>query len=238
MKFHTPTTASAVVRVQLALLLPAALLLIGLATGRRGAWLVLLLPAALILTRHARQAARVRPHVWGSAMVNTGLILAAAIFATLVLGPALGLYRTVTVLSGSMHPTFNAGDVIVVTPAPPQSLRLGDVITYQIPVHNEQVETHRVVRILEQGRRPIIQTKGDANTSPDPWTARLDGGPIWRYQFRLPLAGYPILALRNPLTQKLLTVLLPALLALYALARLWLPTRPLQPGEQHARSTS
>jgi hypothetical protein len=40
------------------------------------------------------------------------LLLAALLFVAIALLPKLGLYRPVTVLSGSMRPTFSPGDMV------------------------------------------------------------------------------------------------------------------------------
>ncbi len=145
--------------------------------------------------------------------------------AALVVAPMLGLYRTVTVLSGSMRPTFSPGDMIVVSPEPMRSLRVGDVITFMIPTAGHPVETHRVVSIAGSGGEPIIQTRGDANNTIDPWQAQLHGSTVWRYRFRLPGFAYPLLALRSRWVHLGTTLLLPFLLSLWALTRLWFPSR-------------
>ena len=157
------------------------------------------------------------------AAVNGGIVLAVLALVCLGLGPRLGLYRTVTVLSGSMRPTFDPGDVIVVTPEPARDLRVGQIISYRVPTGAGQVESHRVVRILRHGNTPIVQTRGDANSGLDPWQAELHGGTVWRFRFRLPLLGYPILALRTHLAHVLLVIVVPILFALCALAEIWRP---------------
>jgi len=216
-------TAETAVRVQLLALLPLGLVLVGAACGRGGWWLLVLPPSALGLVAHARLVARAGVRTLAQTAGTLLVLAAVASVALLVIGPALGLYRTVTVLSGSMTPTFSPGDVIVVTPQPASTLRVGEVITYQIPVENEPVETHRVMQILEHGREPIVRTKGDANRTRDPWTARLHGGTVWRYRFRVPALGYALLELRQPLVRRLL-VLVPTLVLLgFGLARVWLP---------------
>ena len=93
--------------------------------------------------------------------------------------PRLGLYRPVTVLSGSMRPTFSPGDMVFLAPEPVSAVRVGQVISYRVPVGIHQVETHRIVKILKGGANPVVQTKGDANNYPDPWTARLEGATAW-----------------------------------------------------------
>jgi signal peptidase len=143
------------------------------------------------------------------------------VLIALGLAPRLGFYRTVTVLSGSMTPTFARGDLIVVTPEPFRALRVGQVITYEIPIGDRHTETHRVIRLERAGRRPVVVTKGDANRSADPWRASLHGDTAWRYRFRIPFLGYAILALRAKFVYRAAVLLLPALLAVYALFKIW-----------------
>ena len=157
-------------------------------------------------------------------MLQWSLVLAAAT-AALGLGvlPRLGEYRTLTVLSSSMVPTFRPGDIVVVRPEPLRDLRVGQVITYQVPVGARQVETHRVVKIIRGlgSDHPVIQTKGDANTGLDPWTAQLEGTTVWHLEAVIPKAGYAVNALRNRVFHIASLLVLPALLALLALRRLW-----------------
>jgi signal peptidase I len=153
------------------------------------------------------------------------LLVLAAATAALGLGvlPRLGEYRTLTVLSSSMVPTFRPGDIVVVRPEPMRDLRVGQVIAYQVPVGARQVETHRVVKIVRGlgSDHPVIQTKGDANTGLDPWTAQLEGTTVWRLEAVIPKAGYAVNALRNRVFHITALLVLPALLALLALRLLW-----------------
>ena len=88
-----------------------------------------------------------------------------------------------------------------------------------------------MISVLQGGSEPIVITKGDANTSADPWRAQLHG-TLWRYRFRVPARGEPILVLRNPWVRRASIYVLPALLALLALARLWIP--PVRRRPSHA----
>jgi len=149
------------------------------------------------------------------------VLLAVAVLALFGLGPHTGLYRTETVLSGSMVPRFSPGDVVVVTPEPSSSLRVGQVITYNVPVGDHQPVTHRVVAILHAGRDPVIRTRGDANSAPDPWTARLAGPTVWRERWVIPYAGWVIEWLRRPAARYPLAIGLPLLLCLLWLRDIW-----------------
>jgi signal peptidase I len=149
----------------------------------------------------------------------------AALVAAIGLGvlPHLGVYRTLTVLSASMKPTFSPGDIVVVRPEPIERLRVGQVISYAVPVGAHQVETHRVVKILRgQGTTtPVVQTKGDNNTVVDPWTAQLNGPTIWRLEAVVPKVGYAINLMRNRTFHLFSVILIPGSMAILALARMW-----------------
>ena len=65
--------------------------------------------------RQARTVAQIVRAGWGWVQ-RVLLALALTLFLTLGVLPRLGLYRPVTVLSGSMRPTFSPGDMVIVTP--------------------------------------------------------------------------------------------------------------------------
>lgn len=116
------------------------------------------------------------------ATVLVALVVAAAVF---LMGSRLVGLQVYNVVSGSMEPTYSKGDLLYVKPVDPDSVRVGDPITY---VLNEQlmVATHRVVSIDTQNR--TFTTKGDANETADAPVHfnNLIGVP----QFSIPLLGY------------------------------------------------
>src|SRR5438132_7319626 len=104
---------------------------------------------------------RVAASVVGTAAV----VVAVAALVGIGLAPRLGFYRPLTVLSGSMRPAFVPGDVVIVTPERLRDVRVGQVITYAIPVGDRHVETHRVILVLRAGEHPAVITKGVANAA-------------------------------------------------------------------------
>lgn len=75
-----------------------------------------------------------------------------------------GTYHPFYVItSGSMRPTLNTSDVIVVQGNLPfQDIKIGDIIVFHKPSNQSRIITHRVVQILNDNPR-IIKTKGDHN---------------------------------------------------------------------------
>jgi signal peptidase len=151
------------------------------------------------------------------------LVAAAATFIAIGVLPHLGLYRPVTVLSQSMRPTFAAGDLLIVTPEPLERVRVGQVLTYAVPVGNHYVETHRVVELVHRGAHPVIRTRGDANSAVDPWTARLGGTHAWKLRLVVPYAGWVVIALRSRAVHVLALLVAPLLLSFLGLRRIWRP---------------
>jgi signal peptidase len=127
------------------------------------------------------------------------LVAALAVFAVPAVGLATGRVRVVPVLSGSMDPTIPSGSAVVVTREPLDQVRVGQVIVYAIPVADRHMEVHRVVVVRRPGSNTVVMTKGDANTDPDPWRARLLGDSVWRVRATVPFLGRAILWLGSPL---------------------------------------
>src|SRR5918994_1330579 len=99
-------------------------------------------PAGPRAGRAARIAGRTAP--W---LVRGVMGVAVLAFLVLALGPHLLGYRTMTMLTASMAPEIDPGDVTVVTPIAISEVTDGMVITYHKPVDDRSLVTHRVVSV-------------------------------------------------------------------------------------------
>lgn len=88
------------------------------------------------------------------------------IIAVAIIWFFVGLFpiHPTTILSGSMRPVFDAGDVAIVVKVPADVIRRGDIIQFR---GGEINVIHRVVDIEETGDSRLFITKGDANNTPD-----------------------------------------------------------------------
>lgn len=154
------------------------------------------------------------------------LVLLVAVLATLALaiGPRIGAYRTITILSGSMVPTFSPGDVVVSTKLPARDVQVGDVITFHAPIDGAPLVTHRVTKVDRSGEHPVIRTKGDANPSGDPWAARIQDDVVWRQRLVVPFLGRAIHALRQPAVHSGVLYGSLAMFLLVGLRAVWAPS--------------
>jgi signal peptidase len=163
-----------------------------------------------------------------AARLLSTLLLGLAVLGLLAvtIGPRLLHYRTATMLTASMSPAIHSGDVIVDTPLALSDVRVGQVLTYHIPVEDHRVVSHRVVEVQRPGQGIVnIRTQGDANTAPDPWTATLSGDTVWQVRAVVPRAGTAIRALRIPLVHTVLTAAVPVLVLCWLLLGIWRPTK-------------
>lgn len=166
-----------------------------------------------------RQAGRLLEAA-GTAVVVLVVVAGLGSLVFFGLGPRTGAYRTLTVLSGSMRPMIEPGDVVVVRPVPTSELRVGDVITFTTPGPDRATVTHRIIEVVEPGVRPVVRTKGDNNNAPDPWSARLESGTGWRVAGVVPVVGRGINVLSRPSFRVIASRGLPALLAVVWIASL------------------
>jgi signal peptidase len=153
------------------------------------------------------------------------VLAAAALLATTV-APRVFHFRAATMLTGSMAPTIDPGDVIVDVEENASDLRVGQIVTYHIPVDDHRVESHRVVWVGHDAAGNVLfRTKGDANDGPDPWTAKVAGPTVWRVATVLPVVGDVIRFLRQPVVQLIATRIIPVLLVGWLLMSIWRPSR-------------
>lgn len=83
---------------------------------------------------------------------------------------ALGGIRIFNIVSESMVPKYNIGDVLVVKSIEPQNIKVGDDISYigQESTYNQKIVTHQVIKIDYENGEYIFHTKGIANILEDP----------------------------------------------------------------------
>jgi len=115
--------------------------------------------------------------------------------------PVLFGHVVLTLLSGSMTPTIDTGDLAIdktVTMAQANNLHVGQIITFQIghtPTNQPVFVTHRIVGVLSitnqstGAMQHMYTTKGDANNTPD--AALVSPSQVLGvYQWRVPYGGY------------------------------------------------
>ena len=121
--------------------------------------------------------------------------VAVAVLVVALLGAAGGIavawsqgYRLFAVTSGSMAPTLDPGDLVLVVPA--GDYRPGDIITFG---HGAGITTHRVHGIDDSG----LVTQGDANPSPDAFSVGVQdvAGEVVRM---VPNGGYALVFFQRP----------------------------------------
>lgn len=154
------------------------------------------------------------------------------LLAVIVLGSVVGFwfgirvafateYPLLTVASGSMRPTLEVGELILVQGISDASALKaapnpdGDIIVFRNPRDEGELIVHRAINKTLHDDLWYIRTKGDANPTPDPWT----GADTWNYMIserllvgkvvgHVPYLGYIPLYIRTPIGMVILIVLI------------------------------
>ncbi len=119
------------------------------------------------------------------------LIVVTIIVCTTTIYFTCGYFRfyAIAIGSGSMSPTFNKGDVVIVEKMKNQfnKLSTGDIIAYN---HDDKIIIHRLVKIISVNGEDYYYTKGDANDNIDNYKVEKKQilGTVKVY---FPFVGYP-----------------------------------------------
>jgi signal peptidase len=103
-------------------------------------------------------------------------------------------YKPITILTGSMKPTFKPGDLIIVKDVLAENIKEGDIITYKLS--NDLLATHRVCKVKNENSRLSFITKGDANNSADE-NEVLPDKLLGKYVFKIRNGGFIARLLRT-----------------------------------------
>ena len=130
--------------------------------------------------------------VWN--ITSTVLVALLVLCAVFLMGSRLLGFQCYNVISPSMEPEYGVGELLYVKYQDPETIQVGDVITFLV---NEDlvVGTHRVVRVDREHQR--FYTKGDANDIEDRDPVHYNnvlGVP----KFSIPKLGYVSDFIQNP----------------------------------------
>ena len=122
------------------------------------------------------------------------VVVAVGTFLFATVGPRLG-HQPLIIRGGSMTPAITLGSLVDVSNVDPSALRAGDIVSVKAP--NGTIDTHRINRVVSLPGGLYIETKGDANKTPDPVLVPVSA-VLGRVDFRLPALGYVMYMLTIP----------------------------------------
>ncbi len=145
------------------------------------------------LLRKKRKRIRRIKGIWNG--ITTVLVAAALVLAILIWGLRLIGMDAFIIQSGSMEPEYKVGGLVYVNEVDPNTLHIGDVITFRIG--EDTLGTHRIIEVLEENGAPAFRTKGDANEFEDnalvtPETL------VGKVRFTVPELGFFVAYIQEP----------------------------------------
>jgi signal peptidase len=185
------------------------------------------------VTNYARSTPRWIPHAPRRSTVRKAfsrlwLVLAFCALAFAGYQVWSGQWHATPVLSGSMRPGMQPGDVVVTQRVPVSDLRVRDVVVFHPPNEGERQTVHRIVKLTVKDGTTSITTWGDANLIADPEVSSLKGSTAYRMVRVVPLLGYPAVWLQSG-GRGMLVIGLGAILLVAAAVTLLRPEKPTRP---------
>ena len=156
------------------------------------------------------------------------LLLAFAALAVAGYQVKTGQWHATPVLSGSMRPGMQPGDVVVTERVPVSDLHVRDVVVFYPPNETARQTVHRIVKLTVKGGTTSITTWGDANPIADPAVSSLKGTTAYRMVRVVPLLGYPAVWLQNG-SRGMLVIGLGVILLIAAVVIILRPDKPTKP---------
>ena len=102
-------------------------------------------------------------------------------------------YKNFIVLTGSMEPTLNIGDIVFVKET--TDIKEQDIVSFKV---NNAVVTHRIIEIKKEDEKTFYITKGDANSSNDTELLSIENVE-GKYSFKISFLGNLILFFQKPI---------------------------------------
>jgi signal peptidase len=119
-----------------------------------------------------------------------------------------------------MEPTLPVGSLAIVEQVPADEVEPGDVVTFNTPGDAGSITTHRIASAHRDGSRTVYRTRGDANTTNDPWQLT-QRGTMGELVLDIPYAGYLTTWLGQAAVRTAAIILASLIALLILLRRIW-----------------
>lgn len=125
--------------------------------------------------------------------------------------PSIGGVLPLIVLTDSMYPEIESGDLIICHTAEAEDIEVRDVIAFFDPAGNgSSIVTHRVIEVVEENGTLSFRTRGDNNNAEDRLLVPADN-LVGVYQSRIAGAGHIAMFMQST-TGLIICVVLPIIL--------------------------
>ncbi|MCD6340545.1 MAG: signal peptidase I [Desulfurococcales archaeon] len=135
----------------------------------------------------------VRRHKSGIKTIVKASLIITVMTAALMVPSGIFGFKPAVIVSGSMEPTLNVGDVVIISESGAEGVKVGDIVGY---VSREGLIVHRVVGYDYINNEKFLILKGDANREPDTEPVHPQQ-VLGKYMFKLPNVGWVAIYLKK-----------------------------------------
>ena len=118
-------------------------------------------------------------------------LVAVVSLAVILVAPKIVGGQSLSVLSGSMAPTVDTGDMVAIVPQKAEDIKIGQIVAFNDPNGSGDLYQHRVQYVGTSGNTIQVVTKGDANTAGERWQTT-EGSTVGKVVLVAPKVGFLI----------------------------------------------
>jgi len=149
-----------------------------------------------------------RKHEFAKLLIIAILLISASLATWNGLKIALNAENPIlVVVSGSMVPTLNVGDLIIIRGVPSDELSVGTIIVFHSPADYDTLIVHRIVEKMRHDEDYAFKTKGDFNYYEDNWIVP-SKYVVGAYIGKIPYIGFLVMKLKEPAGMSVIIVII------------------------------
>lgn len=120
-----------------------------------------------------------------------------------------------------MSPSFERGSLLLIESKPAKDLKNGDILFFRVPGDSEKNISHRIIKIEKQNNTTFFKTKGDANTTADPWKFSLKSDKAWVVTHSIDKVAYLSILLSEIPSNEILIFVISVIMFIIGVIAIW-----------------
>ena len=151
-----------------------------------------------VSTRTGQQAGRPKLELMWRRLSLVALSVLAVLSASTAIYVVANHIHFARVLSNSMTPEFERGDVLLLKPVHKTRLTEGDIALLPMIKEPGLQYAHRIINVNSADGVIAVETKGDANPTIDPWRLVITSEEVPLVVGRIPASSIPLVSNTKP----------------------------------------
>ena len=140
---------------------------------------------------------------------------------TIFIGNKTKTFGFVPIISNSMKPEMERGSLSLIKVKKTKDIKVGDILVFKLPGKESKTIAHRISEITRIDSKNYYKTKGDANTTSDPWKFYIKSKDSWVISHSADHLGFPAIWMNKIPNSKTILTFFATIIFLYGTYSIW-----------------